>query len=105
MISNEERVSLTQLGVGDNGALLCNTDKRDCCDSTSGTQGHWKFPNESAVGARAAGGDLYTSSGEGVVRLHRRNNATTPIGRYCCEVLDSTSITITTCVNLFVESV
>ena len=104
MIANEERVSLSELGEGDNRALLCITDKRDCCNSTTETQGRWNFPNDSIISTRAGGGDLYTSRGEGVVRLSRRNNATTPTGRYCCEVLNSSSIMTTTCVNLFVDS-
>lgn len=105
VIASEGSISLTDLGEGENRALLCVTDNRDCCNNATGTQGRWNFPNDSAISStRAAGGDLYISRGEGVVRLNRRNNATIPTGRYCCEVPNFSSIMTTTCVSLVMDS-
>ena len=97
-------VAIADIGEGDDGALICFTDLIQCCrddDTSIGTAlGVWFFPNGSAVGIHSAGGDFYRTWGPSVVRLHRRNNATSPTGRFCCEVPDATSTNMRTCANI-----
>ena len=98
-------VAIADIGEGDDGALLCFTDLIQCCrgDDTSiatAPLGEWFFPNGSAVPISSAGGDFYRTRGPSVVRLHCRNNATSPIGQFCCEVPDATSINMSVCANI-----
>ena len=98
---NGGNVLLTDIGEGENGALLCVTDLVPCCDAASGrVAGQWLYPNRSPVLVEGAGGDLYHDRGPNVVRLHRRNNVTSPTGQFCCEVPDATAVSKTTCINI-----
>ena len=60
-------ILITDIGEGDDGALLCFTDLVQCCrddDTSSGMAlGEWFFPAWSAVLLDAAGGDFYRSRG------------------------------------------
>lgn len=102
VIVNNNDVLLTNIREGDEGALLCFTDNRNCCrnedaQDNSGALGGWIFPNGSTV---TTGNDIYTTRGHGVLRLNRRNNATSPTGEYCCMVLDASSINKSMCANI-----
>ena len=71
-------------------ALLCLTDKQDCCTLAEVAPrkeriGGWYFPN----GMMVETGDVYRNRGRSVVRLNRRNNATLPSGVYQCEIPDT----------------
>ena len=95
---------LTDIGEGDN-ALLCFTDLIQCCHDSDtpsgvGALGEWLFPNGSAVGAESQGEGFYVDRGPGMVRLNRRNDVTSPIGQFCCELPDATSINTRTCINI-----
>ena len=97
-------ILITDIGEGNDGALLCFTDLIQCChgdDTSSGTAlGGWIFPNGSAVQIRSAGGGFYRSRGPSVVQLNRRTNATSPIGQFCCEVPDATSTNMRVCASI-----
>ena len=74
--------------IGEGGlALLCLTDKQDCCDRPNPRFGEWYFPNGIRVGIKNAG-DIYRNRGLSVVRLNRRNNASLPSGVFQCEIPD-----------------
>ena len=77
----------------DSGALMCYTDKRDCCreeDSTSQMRlGEWYYPNGSVVRQDSS---FYKNRGLSVVHLHRRMNAIMPTGVFHCEVPDSSGV-------------
>ena len=60
---------------------MCRTDLTTCCTG----QGDWIYPNGAEVRNRKIGGDIFRSRGDMVVRLHRNNSATTPLGQYCCK--------------------
>ena len=84
--ANNSAIAITEVGEDDN-AVLCRTDLTTCCGGTAETrQGHWIYPNGTLVGGNASGDDIYRDRRDMVVRLHRRNSATTPTGQYCCEV-------------------
>ena len=93
---------ITDIGMDDDKSLLYFTNNDDCCrrldDTINGmAAGEWYFPNNGpAVGIEGEGGDLdfYQNRGHCVVRLHRRNNAMSPTGAFCCEIpgINGTSI-------------
>ena len=70
-------------------ALLCLTDKQDCCTlkEVQGDLriGEWYFPNGMTVDSA---GDVYRRRSHSVVLLNRRNNAILPSGIYHCEISD-----------------
>ena len=74
---------ITDVGEGDSEAVLCRTDLEGCCVMG---RGHWIDPNGTNLEHRFENDNIFRSRGDMVVRLHRRNNATTPTGQYCCKV-------------------
>ena len=76
------------------------TDKEGCCGVVPGRAGKWYFPGNESVGVEGGGGDFYRDRGQGVVRLNRRNNATTPTGLFCCEIPDRNSVTMRLCITV-----
>jgi hypothetical protein len=80
------QIPITDVGEdsASGGALLCITNLPTCCATQR--QGEWFYPNGTKVGIPANGDDFYRNRGTSAVRLHRRNNAMQPTGRYCCEV-------------------
>ena len=105
MYANNSIIPITEIGQtleGDEegGALLCHTDNVQCC-STNSINGRWLLPDQLEVTGMSDTGGFYIDSGPSVVRLHRKNNATSPTtGVFCCEVPDATSANIRTCVNI-----
>ena len=81
--ANSTAISIAEVGEGAN-AVLCRTDLTTCCREQK--QGNWTYPNGTVVNNNGSGDDIYRDRRDMVVRLHRRNNATTPTGQYCCEV-------------------
>ena len=71
-------------------ALLCVTDNINCCSVSSG--GEFYYPNGSKVKVRAAGDSLYRNRRAQVIRLNRRANSLSPLGRYKCEIPDSREV-------------
>ena len=105
VIANNSNISITRIGEGDHGALLCFTDFIQCCSSDSQLPvevGQWYFPDQSAVGSN---GDIYTSRGHGVVRLHRRNNAMMPTGVFHCKIPDASGTNQSVYIRVYYERV
>ena len=71
----------------DSKALVCVTDHEQCCQTSQ--QGEWYYPNNTAVSTSDSGFDFYQNRGPQAVRLNRRNNAISPIGRYHCRIPDA----------------
>ena len=94
-------ISISDIGEGDD-ALLCVTDLKQCCRrnqtlNSSGVLGDWYYPN----GTRIVSDDMFRRNrNRSVVRLHRRENTTAPIGLFCCEVPDATNENVTICINV-----
>ena len=107
-VNNNTEISITEVGEDDSEAVLCKTDLTTCCtrnqskSSIQQGQGNWKFPSGTVAGNRRSGDNIFRTRGEMVVRLHRRNSTTTPIGQYCCEVptMANTSSNATICITL-----
>ena len=105
--SNNSDILITDIGEGEN-ALLCLTSLIQCCrdsDTPSGEEvlGRWLYPNGSTIGEMSKGEDFYTDRGSSVVRLNRRNNVTSPSGRFCCEIPDASFTETRICMNAFSE--
>ena len=85
---NNSIVAINDIGEGDS-ALLCVTDKPDCCKPPDGTaQGEFYYPNRSAVSPGNTN-PLYKNRGPQVVRLNRKINVLSPTGVYRCEIPDT----------------
>ena len=97
---NRSTINISEIGENDE-ALICQTDRRPCCQTPPSRAGEWYYPDGSLITAVGSGRDLYRNRGdEGEVRLNRRNNALFPIGIYHCEVPDANSINHTVYVAL-----
>ena len=81
---------LTAIGEGDTAALLCLTERVECCRGSDGVAGgNWYFPDGSLVPFGFEGTSIYLNRGASRVRLNRRNNVQSPTGVYRCEVPDA----------------
>jgi hypothetical protein len=88
-IANNSYVDVNDIGEGDD-ALLCQTNKPDCCHEIGNRAGEWYFPNGSRVRLWVYGDDFYRDRGAGVVRLNRRQVLKfTAGGHFRCEVPDA----------------
>ena len=97
---NDSYVSIDDIGK-ENGALLCLTDKRPCCVSTS--TGEWYFPNGNQVpilrNVRHTNHYFYRNRDNQVVLLNRVMDPPER-GRFFCEVPDSSGESQTIYVNI-----
>lgn len=82
-------LSLSSIGEGDS-ALLCTTDA-PCCRPPN-RAGEFYYPGNSPVRTEGTGDNLYRNRGDGMIRLNRRNGATSPTGTYKCEIPDSSEL-------------
>ena len=104
--NNDSTIPISDIGEND-GALLCVTDLSKCCNNnhTIGNMamGEWLYPdgNEVATGEMSTQDQgFYKNRDRSVVRLHRRENITSPTGEFCCEVPDATYTMVTVCINV-----
>ena len=98
---------ISSIGDTNDVALVCHTDLTSCCrTSDTGTgvpTGEWMFPDGTNVASSimAAPTDNYfRTRNEQLIRLHRRNNATSPTGLYCCVIPVDGGGMETFCANL-----
>ncbi len=91
-------VLITDIGEGDN-ALLCVTDSTNCCNAPP-LAGEFYYPDNSTVGVRASGDSFYRNRGDQLIRLNRRNGATSPLGRYRCDIPDASGTTRSVYINI-----
>ena len=74
------------------GALMCVTDKVDCCRGNgidaSSPQGGWHYPNRTSLSSM---GTLYQERSTSVVRL-LRSNGLVPFGLYRCTIPDKSNV-------------
>ena len=86
MYLNNTVVVVDDIGAEENG-LACKTTKEVCC--RAGGLGNFYFPNGMQLSSSGGGGDFYRDREDtGIVRLNRRNGATSPLGVYTCEIPD-----------------
>ena len=90
-IANNSYVDVSDIGEGDE-ALLCHTNKPDCCGARPNRAGEWYYPNIIQVRTKEPFHDeFYRNRGTQVVRLNRQQGTFTEIlrGRFRCEVPDA----------------
>ena len=85
---NNSVVNISDIGESDD-ALLCYTNASNCCKRPGQVAGEWYFPSEVAIKIFMFGDDIYRDRAPSVVRLNRRNNATSPSGVFRCEIPDA----------------
>ena len=88
-------ILITDIREGDD-ALLCLTDREDCCSILNG---EFYYPNGDPGGFSSTN-SLYRNRGSQVVRLNRRDNPLSPVGRYRCEIPDSSGTTQRIYINI-----
>ena len=69
-------------------ALLCFTNKLDCCDTKPNRSGEWYFPNGSRVKTNVEKNTMYRDRGPSVVHLNLRRSSTFIAGVFHCEILN-----------------
>ena len=89
-------ILITDIGEADD-ALLCVSDNTNCCASQR--IGEFYYPDGSAVGYSFTN-SLYRNRGSQVVRLNRRDNTLSPVGRYRCEIPDTSGTTQRIYINI-----
>ena len=100
MYGNSSQVSLEDVGEGVGNALICRTDKVDCCGSIPNRFGQFYYPSGLQVPFNSAGQGFYRNRGDQLIRLNRREGTTSPSGKYCCEIPDASGETKNICITL-----
>ena len=77
---------MSSIGEGD-AALQCITDG-ECCTPPN-RAGDFLYPDGTKVKIVGSGDNLYRNRGVGMIRLNRRNDASSPNGTYTCQIPDS----------------
>lgn len=91
MFTNNSIISIGSIGEGEN-ALLCKTDKIECCRTRPNRIGQFYYPNGVQVPSNNARQGFYRNRGNQLIRLNRRPRTTSPTGLYRCEVADSSDV-------------
>ena len=97
--TNNSVINIFSIGE-DDSALLCKTDKQDCCGTVPDRFGEFYYPNGTKVPIRKAQDRFYRNRGDQLIRLNRRPGSTSPTGLYRCEIPDSSSVTRKIVANL-----
>lgn len=103
-IENGSALSIDLIGMGVM-ALVCKTNKSNCCATHPNRHGEWYYPHGNKVLNYAESRTSFyrdrTDYGE--VRLNKRSNMQITTGMYCCEIPESDTscgITQRLCINL-----
>ena len=85
-LANHSYVNLSLVGTSGSDSVQCITDLRTCCSSTDGAhRGDWYSPNGTRL-PFSGGDDIYEYRATRRVYLGRRNNPTSPVGIYRCDI-------------------
>ena len=83
---------MDDIGEGET-ALLCSTDREDCCTDEPSIAGKWFLPNGTKVSSTTDTQSLHITFGNQTVGLNVTNSPELPIGIYHCEMMDRENIT------------
>ena len=89
---NNSAVRLVDVGE-DRSALLCKTNREECCRVLPNRFGEFYYPNGIQVPIARLEQGFYRDRGERVIRLNRREGITSPTGNYRCEIPDADGVT------------
>ena len=85
---NNSLINISDIGEGDQ-ALLCKTNKAECCGVPPNRFGEFYYPHGVVVPIKNEEQPFFRDRGNQQVRLNRRNQGTSsPTGKYCCEIPD-----------------
>ena len=101
---NNSVVSILAISEGDN-ALLCKTNKQDCCGTPQNRFGEFYYPNGVKVPIRIAGEGFYRDRGDQLIRLNRRQDTNSPTGRYYCVIPDASGVDQKIYINIIISDV
>ena len=76
---NNSMVNILAIGIG-NSALLCKTNKQDCCGTVPNRLGEFYYPHGGQVSIYITGDGFYCNRGHQVIRLNRRDGISSPTG-------------------------
>ena len=96
---NNSVVNILAIGEG-SSALLCKTNKQDCCGTLPNRFGEFYYPHGARVSIFITGDGFYRNRGNQMIRLNRRNDVSSPTGRYSCEIPDASGITQKLFINI-----
>ena len=91
VLPNNSAAPLLDVGEGEN-ALLCKTDREECCGTLPNRFGEFYYPNGVQVPIAKQQQGFYRNRGQQVIRLNRRVGVTSPTGRYRCEIPDADGV-------------
>ena len=85
-LSNNSVVLREEIGEGEK-ALICQTLSDEQCGSSASPA--MFFPNSTKVLPDGNGHTVYSTTGDGQVRLNRKMEDGSPLGSYYCQIPDS----------------
>ena len=100
---NNSVVSILAIGEGDN-ALLCKTNKQDCCGTVPDRFGEFYYPHRVRVPINSARQGFYRDRGDQLIRLNRRADTSSPTGRFYCEIPDADGVNQKIFINIIMTS-
>ena len=101
ILANDTRILIDEIGVNeddlDTGALTCYTDRPGCCHNSS--EGEWYLPDNTP--ASPSKNFIVSRETNRTVQLTRLTvDVTSPLGEYCCLILDASGSQQMACVNV-----
>ena len=102
ILAPNSNILITDIGISAPNQLVCTSDLMECCQTPS-PHGDWYFPDGRKVIRFSQGAAAFhrDRDNDGNVNLYRVNNAvSSPTGRFCCEIKNSTENNQTICVNV-----
>ena len=89
-LANHSYVNLSLVGrpdIGGGEGVQCVTDLSTCCTGRAGAhRGDWYFPDGTRLPLFGDGYSIYENRSAQRVDLRRRNNPTSPVGIYRCDI-------------------
>ena len=114
-IANNTVVPITDIGnarTSNGNALICSTTLTPCCVVYQHRFGEWYYPSGNPLGLEGSGDAIFRDRVDhdvslgimGSVRLHRRNNAMSPVGIYGCVIPDANRVNQKFYVGIYINS-
>lgn len=100
MYANNSNLILASIGE-DEDALVCKTDKEDCCVTPPNRVGEFYYPGGVQVPIQMLGQAFYRTSGRQEIYLNRRAGFINPSEVFCYEIPNSAGVMQSICITLY----